>query len=127
MESMAQSCGSEDYAWTAEATTVTLLREIVGFREYFDLGLQPSFIMRPTLPWTLLRAANTATQRFSVRDLRFRGIRFHVHLRPLGAHMVELELEHATSQMMKTNVVLKNGDDAVKVTPLLDSFRIEWM
>lgn len=30
---MAESCGSEDYAWTAEATTVSVIREIVGFRE----------------------------------------------------------------------------------------------
>ena len=36
---MAQSCGAEDYAWTAEATTVTLIREVRTSVRVAQLGL----------------------------------------------------------------------------------------
>ena len=41
---MEQSCRAEDYAWTGEATTVQLIREIVGFREHHALGVAGSEI-----------------------------------------------------------------------------------
>ena len=82
---MEQSCGSEDYAWTAEATTVTLIREIIGFRE--QLARDPgatgaymrgsgTFALRPALPQRLLQKPGAS---FLVRGLRFRGVVFDVH------------------------------------------------
>eukprot|EP01052_Picozoa_sp_SAG31_P049839 SAG31_NODE_11101_length_1066_cov_1.207859_2_plen_74_part_00 len=66
---MEQSCGAEDYAWTAEATAVQLIREIVGFREHWgslasnDHGNNAvssgTFILRPSLP-DALAAAQTS-------------------------------------------------------------------
>jgi len=89
---MEQSCGSEDYAWTAEATTVSLIREIVGFRErplargggdfaqrvpagVYTRG-HGAFALRPALPRRLLRQRGAV---FTVRSLQFRGVTFDVH------------------------------------------------
>lgn len=87
---MAQSCGSEDYAWTAEATTVSLIREVIGFREgnihHHVSGLAPNhlhnnnvvewwFILRPALPDSLMNRGRI----LSVSSLRY--VRF---IAPLG-------------------------------------------
>jgi hypothetical protein len=77
---MEQSCGAEDYAWTAEATTVQLIREVIGFREHpatitaaEDSDSAPRFILRPALPQPL------EGQVYTTRGLSFHGTRFDVH------------------------------------------------
>ena len=83
---MEQSCGAEDYAWTAEATTVQLIREVIGFREHpatmtaaaaaagESHSVEPTFILRPALPQPLVQG-----QVYTTRGLTFFGTRFDVH------------------------------------------------
>ena len=82
---MTRSCGSEDYAWTAEATTVSVIRNVVGFLEHPQTE-RDQFILRPALPRQLVRTAAAAaaataaaTSVFTVRSLQFRGARFDLH------------------------------------------------
>ena len=83
---MAQSCGAEDYAWTAEATTVSLIHQVIGFREQPPMAFvegaeeeQAVFMLRPALPSAWLRNPSSVGDRYSVLDLHFRGVTFAVH------------------------------------------------
>jgi hypothetical protein len=82
---MAQSCGAENYAWTAEATTVSLIHQVIGFREQPPLAVvddgeeQAAFMLRPALPSAWVRQPGSAGDRYSAVDLHFRGVTFTVH------------------------------------------------
>ena len=72
MSAMAQSCGAEDYAWSSEATVVTLIREVIGYREHVD-----GFVLRPNLPSAWFTGINDGT--YSILNVYHRGVRFDIH------------------------------------------------
>ena len=117
---MSESCGSEDYAWTAEATTVSVLREIVGFREHpdFDAGV---FILRPSLSVGLMERALAQSgggrgAAYIVRGLQFRGFRFDIYYTVTSGTELAVRLESAVAKGSSTDgntaaveFVAKNG------------------
>ena len=102
---MEQSCGAEDYAWTAEATTVQFIREIVGFKEYFDLSAANAFFLRPSLPSVVPH------KEYIVRGLNFRGTRFDVEYRVDANNTLHLTIVGTQS----VTVQVRNNIDTVLV------------
>ena len=143
---MEQSCGAEDYAWTAEATTVQLIREVIGFRENpatittpRDSDSAPEFILRPTLPQPLV-----VGQIYSTRGLTFHGTRIDLHYEIAGETdgllTVRVEESAATSSSISSDrngvptadsfvrtrnpvvITMKNAADQVHISVANDSF-----
>jgi hypothetical protein len=143
---MASSCGAEDYAWTAEATTVNLIREVVGFRD--ESGGAAAFLLRPALPVDWVRRAGSAGTRYSIRDLRFRGVRFSVHYtvaaagndddsgnysrpnwlqvrveqEPGEAGNANTSTQHEGSAARSVEFLLRNARDLARVSVVSDGF-----
>jgi hypothetical protein len=131
---MAQSCGSEQYAWTAEATTVALIREVIGFRELPHLRLDPAlpstFLLRPALPADFLRERLRETSSsvgsevvFTVRALRFRDTRFDLHYTLSGS--AQAALLSASAQEVDIKVRLEEVLD-VEATGARSARRVEF-
>ncbi len=117
---MARSCGGEQYAWSAQATVVSVLREVVGFRALLlDAG---GFALRPALPKRLLADAIRTRANFTVRGLGFRGHRFDVTIWPAASRadegMLEVEIrEVRQSAVLRTARVdgVQNARDELRV------------
>ena len=114
---MEQSCGAEDYAWTGEATTVQLIREIVGFREHHALGAD-GFILRPALPG----AAEGET--YTVRGLTYRGTRFDLHYEVGGGGMLGVRVEDSAGKRKAVIASMRNAADEAHISVTSDAFTV---
>ena len=118
---MATACGAEDYSWTTEATTVTLIREVIGFREHHSFEAD-AFILRPALPheWIVANGAEPAV--FTVRDLAWRQTLLDIHFTPAASGLegmldVVVEESAAAESESRRRVAfsVRNAEDEMHV------------
>ena len=114
---MEQACGAEDYAWTAEATTVQLIREVVGYREHPSPS-HPGFVLRPALPGAAVGEV------YTIRGLTFRGARFDLHYTVAEDDMLDVRVEESAAGQLDEDVAprapavlrLRNAAQAAHIT-----------
>jgi arylsulfatase A-like enzyme len=120
---MQQGCGAEDYSWTTEATTVSLIREIIGFREHNSVGHQ-AFVLRPALPHDWLSAHARST--YTVRNLVWGGTKIDLHFTPIvGTGVLSVRVEEVGGATRRTEFHMRNAEEEVHVHVLERSLTVE--